>query len=80
MDIAVTLAGLGQGLAYVILGIFFIWLVKKVDDWRTKDFDDDVHMMMGMLLLGLEGLDFISGSPLHCQGPWADLQKVFFLM
>jgi len=43
MNIAVTLAGLGQGFIYVVVSIFFIWLVKKVDDWRTKEFDDDVE-------------------------------------
>ena len=43
MKIATTLTGLGQGVIHVMVCIFFIWLVKQIDDWRTKDFDDDVH-------------------------------------
>jgi len=53
MNTAVTLTGLSQAVTYVIVGIFFIWLVKKVDDWRTKEFDDDAHIDDGNVAVGL---------------------------
>jgi len=68
MNISATLAGLGQGLIYVIVGIFFIWLVKKIDDWRTKDFDDDVHIDDGNVAVGLRRAGLYLGIAIALSG------------
>ena len=79
MDIAVTLTGLGQGFTYVIVGIFFIWLVKKVDDWRTKDFDDDVHIDDGNIAVGLRRAGLYLGIAIALSGAMGGSSKGFFL-
>lgn len=53
MNLAATLNGLGQAVIFVIVSIFFIWLAKIADDWRTKDFNDDVHIDDGNTAVGL---------------------------
>ncbi len=79
MDIAVTLAGLGQGFVYVIVGIFFIWLVKQIDDWRTKDFDDDVHIDDGNVAVGLRRAGLYLGIAIALSGAMDGSSKGFFL-
>lgn len=79
MNIAVTLAGLGQGLIYVIVGIFFIWLVKKIDDWRTKEFDDDVHIDDGNIAVGLRRGGLYLGIAIALSGAVDGSSKGFFL-
>lgn len=79
MDIAVTLAGLGQGFIYVIVGTFFIWLVKKIDDWRTKDFDDDVHIDDGNLAVGLRRAGLYLGIAIALSGAMGGSSKGFFI-
>ena len=44
---------MGQGLCYALVSILFIFLAKKLDDWRTKNFDDDRHIDDGNLAVGL---------------------------
>jgi uncharacterized membrane protein YjfL (UPF0719 family) len=79
MDIAVTLAGFGQGFVYVIVGIFFIWLVKRIDDWRTKDFDDDVHIDDGNVAIGLRRAGLYLGIAIALSGAMDGSSKGFFL-
>lgn len=53
MNYTATLIGMGQGVGYALVSILFIFLAKKLDDWRTKDFDDDRHIDDGNLAVGL---------------------------
>lgn len=48
-----TLISMGQGLCYALVSILFIFLAKKLDDWRSKDFDDDRHIDDGNVAVGL---------------------------
>jgi uncharacterized membrane protein YjfL (UPF0719 family) len=79
MNIAVTLAGLGQGLIYVIIGLFFIFLVKKIDDFRTKDFDDDTHIDDGNIAVGLRRAGLYLGIAIALSGAMEGNSKGFFL-
>lgn len=79
MNIAVTLAGLTHGFIYVIVGIFFIWLVKKIDDWRTKEFDDDVHIDDGNVAVGLRRAGLYLGIAIALSGAMDGSSKGFFL-
>lgn len=79
MNIAATLTGLGHGFIYVIVGIFFIWLVKKVDDWRTKEFDDDVHIDDGNMAVGLRRAGLYLGIAIALSGALTGSSKGFFL-
>jgi len=79
MNIAVTLAGLGQGFTYVIVGIFFIWLVKRVDDWRTKEFDDDAHIDNGNVAVGLRRAGLYIGIAIALSGAMGGSSKGFLL-
>ena len=79
MDIAVTLAGLGQAFTYVIIGIFFIWLVKRVDDWRTKEFDDDTHIDDGNIAIGLRRAGLYLGIAIALSGAMGGSSNGFFL-
>lgn len=79
MDIAVTLTGLGQGFIYVIVGIFFIWLVKTIDDWRTKTFDDDVHIDDGNIAVGLRRAGLYIGIAIALSGAVKGPSNGFFL-
>jgi len=76
---AAMLAGLGQGLMYVILGVFFIWLVKKVDDWRTRDFDDDVEIDNGNMAVGLRRAGLYLGIAIALSGAMKGASNGFFL-
>ncbi|MCF6247708.1 MAG: DUF350 domain-containing protein [Desulfobacula sp.] len=79
MDIAVILTGLGQACFYVIAGIFFIWLAKRVDDWRTKEFDDDVHIDDGNLAVGLRRAGLYLGIAIALSGAMGGSSKGFWL-
>ncbi|MBU8849998.1 MAG: DUF350 domain-containing protein [Desulfobacterales bacterium] len=79
MDIAVTLTGLSQGLIYVIVGIFFIWLVKQIDDRRTKKFDDDAHIDDGNVAVGLRRAGLYLGIAIALSGAMGGASKGFFL-
>ncbi len=68
MNIAATLTGLGQGLIYVIIGLFFIWLVKRLDDYRTKDFNDDTHIDDGNVAVGLRRAGLYLGIAIALSG------------
>jgi len=79
MNTAVTLTGLSQAVTYVIVGIFFIWLVKKVDDWRTKEFDDDAHIDDGNVAVGLRRAGLYLGIAIALSGAMGGASKGFFL-
>ena len=79
MNIAVTLAGLSHGFVYVVVGIFFIWLVKRVDDWRTKAFDDDVHIDDGNVAVGLRRAGLYLGIAIALSGAMGGSSNGFFI-
>lgn len=79
MNIAVTLSGLGHSLIYVIVSIFFIWLVKKIDDWRTKDFNDDDHIDNGNLCVGLRRAGLYLGIAIALSGAVSGASNGFFI-
>ncbi len=53
MNYTAILISMGQGLCYALVSVLFIFLAKKLDDWRTRDFDDDRHIDDGNLAVGL---------------------------
>jgi len=75
---AEMVASLGQGLMYVILGVFFIWLVKKVDDWRTREFDDDVEIDNGNVAVGLRRAGLYLGIAIALSGAMKGTSSGFF--
>lgn len=75
---AEMITGLGQGFIYVILGVFFIWLVKKVDDWRTREFDDDVEIDNGNVAVGLRRAGLYLGIAIALSGAMGGTSKGFF--
>ncbi len=75
---AEMIAGLGQGLMYVILGVFFIWLVKKVDDWRTREFDDDAEIDNGNVAVGLRRAGLYLGIAIALSGAMKGVSNGFF--
>jgi uncharacterized membrane protein YjfL (UPF0719 family) len=79
MNIATILTGLGQGLIYALVGIFFIWLGKKMDDFRTKDFDDDRHIDDGNVAVGLRRAGLYLGIAIALSGALSGASKGFFL-
>ncbi len=79
MNIAVTLAGLGECLFFVIIGLFFLWLVKRVDDYRTKDFDDDNHIDDGNVAVGLRRAGMYLGIAIALSGAMGGSSKGLFL-
>jgi len=79
MNIASILAGIGQGFIYSVICIFFIWLVKQVDDWRTRDFDDDRHIDDGNLAVGLRRAGLYLGISIALSGALSGTSGGFFL-
>lgn len=79
MNAVVTLTGLGQGIIYVMVGILFIWLAKRLDDWRTKEFDDDEHIDDGNLAVGLRRTGLYLGIAIALSGAMTGVSKGFFL-
>jgi uncharacterized membrane protein YjfL (UPF0719 family) len=79
MDMATTLPGLGQGVIYVMVSMFFIWLVKRIDDWRTKDFDDDTHIDDGNIAVGLRRAGLYLGMAIALSGAMGGASRGFFL-
>ncbi|OGR26337.1 MAG: hypothetical protein A2277_20795 [Desulfobacterales bacterium RIFOXYA12_FULL_46_15] len=75
---AKMIADLGQGLMYVVLGVFFIWLVKKVDDWRTREFDDDIEIDNGNVAVGLRRAGLYLGIAVALCGAMGGTSNGFF--
>ncbi|MBA3012428.1 MAG: DUF350 domain-containing protein [Proteobacteria bacterium] len=79
MTIAPILTGISQGFVYATICIFFIWLVKQVDDWRTKDFDDDRHIDDGNVAVGLRRAGLYLGIAIALSGALSGKSGGFFL-
>ncbi len=79
MNIAPILAGISQGFIYATTCIFFIWLVKQVDDWRTRDFDDDRHIDDGNVAVGLRRAGLYLGISIALSGALSGTSGGFFL-
>lgn len=79
MNIAPILAGISQGFIYALTCIFFIWLVKQVDNWRTKDFDDDRHIDDGNLAVGLRRAGLYLGIAIALSGALSGSSGGFFI-
>jgi uncharacterized membrane protein YjfL (UPF0719 family) len=71
--------GLLQALLYVILGIAFIWLAKRIDDWRTKDYDDDTHIDDGNIAVGLRRAGLYLGIAIAVSGAMGGLSGGFWV-
>lgn len=71
-------AGFGQGCIYVILGVFFIFFVKKADDFRTREFDDDMEIDNGNLSVGLRRAGLYLGIAIALSGAMKGSSKGFF--
>ncbi|MDX9963531.1 DUF350 domain-containing protein [Desulfobacter postgatei] len=69
MNFTATLNSMGQGLCYALVSILFIFLAKKMDDWRTKDFDDDRHIDDGNVAVGLRRAGLYLGIAIGMIGP-----------
>ncbi len=78
MNTGATLTGLGQGIINIAAGICFIWLAKKIDDWRTRDFDDDVHIDNGNTAVGLRRAGLYLGIAIALSGAMDGPSNGFF--
>ena len=79
MNAAALFTGLGQALIYVIAGIAFIWFAKQIDDWRTKDFDDDAHIDDGNTAVGFRRAGLYLGIAIALSGALSGESKGFWL-
>ena len=68
MDIMSTVTSLGQGFSFALVGILFIFLAKRLDDWRTKEFDDDRHIDDGNVAVGLRRAGLYLGIAIAMSG------------
>ncbi len=68
MNLTSILTDIAQGMIYVLLGTGCIWLSKKLDDYRTRDFDDDVHIDNGNLAVGLRRAGLYLAAALALSG------------
>ncbi|NWH03439.1 DUF350 domain-containing protein [Desulfobacter latus] len=68
MDYTETLISMGQGVCYALVSILFIFIAKKLDDWRTRDFDDDRHIDDGNLAVGLRRAGLYLGIAIGMTG------------
>ena len=81
MSFSATLSSMVQGLCYALVSILFIFLAKQLDDWRTKDFDDDRHIDDGNVAVGLRRAGLYLGIAIGMTGAlsgdsagfWADM-------
>ncbi|MCP4024347.1 MAG: DUF350 domain-containing protein [Desulfobacteraceae bacterium] len=78
MNLAATLANFGQGFVYVIICVLFIWLAKSLDDFRTKEFDDDVHIDDGNKAVGFRRAGLYLGIAIALSGALAGESKGFW--
>lgn len=68
MDFIATITSLAQGFSFALVGILFIFLAKRLDDWRTKDFDDDRHIDDGNVAVGLRRAGLYLGIAIAMSG------------
>ncbi|MEX1297642.1 MAG: DUF350 domain-containing protein [Desulfotignum sp.] len=79
MSITLFLTGLVQAVIYVILGTGFIWLAKRIDDWRTKGFNDDTHIDDGNVAVGLRRSGLYLGIAIALTGAMSGSSNGFWL-
>ncbi len=78
MNLVATLTGFGQGFVYAVVSVLFIWLAKIVDDWRTKGFDDDVHIDDGNKAVGFRRAGLYLGIAIALSGALGGESKGFW--
>lgn len=78
MNITPILTGISQGFVYAVTCTLFIWLVKRLDDWRTKDFDDDRHIDDGNVAVGLRRAGLYLGIAIALSGALSGGSGGFF--
>lgn len=78
MNIAAILTGLGQTLIYVIAGIGFTFLAKRIDDWRTRDFNDDDHIDNGNAAVGFRRAGLYLGIAVALSGAFSGASGGFW--
>lgn len=79
MNITEILTGLGQGFCFSLVGVFFIFLAKRLDDWRTRDFDDDRHIDDGNVAVGLRRGGLYLGIAIAMSGALSGSSNGFFI-
>ena len=79
MTITATLLSLVQGTCFALAGIMFIFLAKRLDDWRTKDFDDDRHIDDGNVAVGLRRAGLYLGIAIAVAGALSGDSSGFWL-
>ncbi|WDP91377.1 MAG: DUF350 domain-containing protein [Desulfobacter sp.] len=79
MTITDTFINLVQGTCFALVGILFIFLAKRLDDWRTKDFDDDRHIDDGNVAVGLRRAGLYLGLAIAMAGALSGGSSGFWL-
>ncbi|HCY87890.1 MAG TPA: hypothetical protein DHV36_22330 [Desulfobacteraceae bacterium] len=79
MTITAILSSLSQGLSFALVGIFFIYLAKRLDDWRTREFDDDRHIDDGNVAVGLRRAGLYLGIAIAMAGALSGGSKGFWI-
>ncbi|MCG8567740.1 MAG: DUF350 domain-containing protein [Desulfobacterales bacterium] len=79
MSITSILLSLVQGACFALVGIGFIFLAKRLDDWRTRDFDDDRHIDDGNVAVGLRRAGLYLGLAIAMAGALSGSSSGFWL-
>ncbi len=79
MNIIPILTSLSQGFCFALVGVFFIFLAKRLDDWRTRDFDDDRHIDDGNVAVGLRRAGLYLGIAIAMAGALSGSSSGFWL-
>ncbi len=74
-----TFINLIQGTCFALVGILFIFLAKRLDDWRTKHFDDDRHIDDGNVAVGLRRAGLYLGLAIAMAGALSGGTSGFWL-
>jgi len=79
MTITGIFTSLVQGFCFALVGICFIFLAKRLDDWRAKDFDDDRHIDDGNVAVGLRRAGLYLGIAIAMAGALSGSSSGFWL-
>ncbi|MCG8689080.1 MAG: DUF350 domain-containing protein [Desulfobacterales bacterium] len=79
MSFIAILTDLLQGFCFALVGILFIFLAKRLDDWRTRDFDDDRHIDDGNVAVGLRRAGLYLGIAIAMSGALSGDSSGFWL-
>ncbi len=74
-----TFINLIQGTCVALVGILFIFLAKRLDDWRTKHFNDDRHIDDGNVAVGLRRAGLYLGLAIAMAGALSGGTSGFWL-